>query len=194
MGFLDNLAASMRQANEALNKSLYDPPRLEVDGIVHETDIPEVDYNYKDPEQLGYPHSDFTRDPGTEEHVVTENALVPGGEFPSDDPPSHKKAGTRDNPDYSIDAASDSLGSFQYGVNTNVERIVEPSLLRTEITLINTSSTQTLYFSGNAAAANANNGISLQPGQSVSFQYNGVIYASASANGGSVVVAELWRK
>lgn len=112
MGFMDNLNKIIDDANKVMNKSLYDPPRLEVDDVVIESDIPEDEADWENPGQLAYPHNDYARDPGVEEHVVDENALVPGGELPTQALVPNTVRESRVNPEWSVDAPANLLSVY----------------------------------------------------------------------------------
>lgn len=186
MGILEDFA-------KTLNKSLYDPPRLEVDGIAHETNIPEVEEGYRDPVEGAYPHSDFTRDPGVEGHLVTDNALEPHGEYPAaQEDWREPKEGTPEAPEWGVSAPANQMSTAQYALNPGGGvKILNPNLQRVTVLIQNLSATASVNVSGTSAGVVS--GIVLSPNQSLELSYCGELFANATAINTVVAIAEFYR-
>lgn len=153
------------------------------------------------PRDTAYPHPDFGAELGnyTQANLET-NDLLPHQAHPVD---LYEEAtgnthpdGTKENPDWSVDAPADLLSTLQYQMNQAPAKILPPNMLRMQVMVTNLSSTagQTVMVSGINSAATPTGGFPVGIGQTVILPYNGELWASALAGNPVVAIAEFVRR
>lgn len=148
-----------------------------------------------------YPHSDFGAELGTYTQANLEtNDLLPHQSHPVDiyeqETGNTHPDGTKENPDWSVDAPADTLSTLQYSVGQQAVKILPPNPLRMQVLISNLSSTagQTLMVGGGPANAGATSGFPIPIGTTLVLPYNGELWVSALAGSPVVAIAEFVRR